>query len=321
MKICWVGWIGPCMLEASIGLKHYDPDMLYYVIGKNWSIPDAQVIKTLGNVKKFSTREQLFEDLKEFDVIFYDTYIFSHDDDPIRITSFLPGNGCVTQWPEWGQLPAIKVLFDGESVAGKREWYDNHLKYFDKCVTVNPDFPGLLVYFGADPEIYCSSTRICAATRGVKCLFSGDNLGVGYRKQLADLLNADKENLCLAERVSEKEWVELLSNSKMYLATYSCASGARDPMCIKPKDARALLCGALPLTEEYAPADRFLTPGVERVTFKDFDDLKNKIEYYSTHEEERLAIVAAGIARVMRDLTNEKMWRNVMNYLEEEVYG
>ena len=86
-------------------------------------------------------------------------------------------------------------------------------------------------------------------------------------------------------------------------------------MGLKPKELKALQCGALPLTEEYSYADRFLVPGKERVVFKNLSDLQEKIEYYDTHEDARLAIVEAGKKKISEELTNDKMWRKVIEHI------
>ena len=112
----------------------------------------------------------------------------------------------------------------------------------------------------------------------------------------------------------ENEWLKMMNRSKMYLATYSCASGQKHPMGLKPKEMKALLCGALPLTEEYLQADQFLIPGKERVTFKNMADLQEKINYYDTHEDERLAIVETGRRKFLYELTNDKMWEKAFKH-------
>jgi len=308
MRICWVGWLGPNVNEISKGLEKYDPQLTYYIVGQT---PHPALVKGM-NVRIVNTKEALFNALQDYDIIFYDTYVFSMQDNPL-IRAYLPGNGCVTQWPEWKELPAIKILFDGESAAGKEQWYRDHLQYFDKLITINPEMPGLLVYFGVDPKIYPD----WGVSRHIKVLYSGDGLRSGYRGQISQLLGEDPKNVVQFHKTKFESWVFSLNCSKMYLATYSCASGARDPMGIKHKDAKALLCGALPLTEEYRPADQFLRPGKERITFSTAEDLREKIQYYDTHEDERLEIVAAGKKRVLEELTNDKMWAKIMAYVME----
>ena len=306
MRIVYLGWTGPLMDELSAGLRQFDPDMLYYIIGHN--LPDRYdwaLFNTRKNVKQFVDRETLFRDLAEFDVIVYDTYIFSKDDQPDKIIPLIPGEGCPTQWPEWWNLKATTILFDGESMAGKSEWYYKNMKFFDHIVTCNPQMPGFYTYYGVDEKVYTNY----GSNNLIKALYTGDCLRSHYRAELYDLISKDSNNVCLEKKTDHRNWIDALNLSKMYLATYSCASGEKNPMCLKHKDAKALLCGALPLTEEFEDADRFLIPGKERITFKNLSDLQNKINYFDNHEDERRAIVEAGKKKVLSELTNDKMWQ------------
>jgi hypothetical protein len=303
MKICWLGWLGPYMDECSQGLLQFDPNMMYYIIGRNGNYTPT------GNVKMFTNKDELFSDLARFDVIIYDTYAYSLGDWGTNLQSFIGGNGCVTQWLEWGHLKAKKILFDAESISGKMDWFIAHTKFFDHTITDNPAMPGYYAYFTSS-KMYENT----GPNNEIKVLYTGSFTDMFYRKQLADFLRADPRNVVTGLVPGEGEWLKLLNRSKMYLATYSCASGQKYPMGLKPKECKALLCGALPLTEEYPYADRFLIPEKERVTFKDFADLRDKINYYDTHEDERLAIVAAGRKKFMEELTNERMWRKAFQY-------
>ena len=127
--------------------------------------------------------------------------------------------------------------------------------------------------------------------------------------EIYNSLLGDQRNICTT-KVPLLEWIDFLNVTKVYVSTYSCASGMKNPLGMKDKDAKALLCGALPLTEEFADADQFLVPGKERITFRDIKDLNDKIEYFDTHESERAEIVANGKKKVLAELTNERMWEN-----------
>lgn len=307
MKICWCGFTGPCMNEMSSGLLRLDPNMQFYIIGQGWSgdKEDYELFGTRKNQKTYTDQATLQRDLNEFDVIIYDTYIFSKDDCPNRIKPLIEGRGCPSQWTWWEELRAIKILFDGESQAGKIRWYHENMKFFDYVITGNPKMEGYYTYYGVEERVY----KNFGTNNKYKVLYSGDCIGSEYRKDLMNNLLPDPENKVIVNgKVSLTEWIQLLNESKMYIATYSCSSGARYPMNLKQKDAKALLCGALPLTEEFPEADQFLAPGIERVVFKDFGDLHEKIAYYNTHEDERRKIVEAGKRKVLAELTSDKTW-------------
>lgn len=302
MKICWLGF-GPGMNETSTGLYQFDPEMLSYFIGRGGAF-DRGAISQREHTKVFTTPQELFSDLEKFDVIIYDTYVFSVRDRP-DIVSFLPGNGCITQWDEWMKLKAKKIMFDGESVSGK-DWHRQHIQYFDYIFTTNPAMPGFYTYFGIDHKPYKND----GTNDSIKVLYSGSNLDKRYRKILSDFISKDPKNIILETLTGFEEWRALLNKSKMYLATFSCASGNMYPMHTKSKEYKALLCGALPLTEELAEADKFLIPGKERVTFSDLGDLQKKIDYYDKNESERKQIVEAGKKKVIEELNCYVMWRN-----------
>jgi hypothetical protein len=302
MKIAWLGF-GPGIPEHNVGLRQYDPDIFHYVIGRGgeFNVDNPDFLPKNG--KTFTTKEVLLSDLEKFDVIIYDTYVFSVGDRP-DIISYLPGNGCVTQWPEWMKLKARKILYDGESVSGKEWWYRSHLQYFDNIITTNPAMPGFLTYSGIDFKAYSNN----GLNDSVKVSYSGMCINRSYRKELADFLRMDPKNVVLETFLDNAEWLDLLNKSKMYLATFSCANGEKFPMHTKNKEYKALLCGALPLTEELPIADKFLVPGKERATFRNLNELKDKINYYDTHEEERRAIVEAGKKKVIGELNVYRMW-------------
>ncbi len=310
MKICWLGWFGYAMLEESSGLRQFDPDMVYYVIGSSRVSNIMQVADDLklqgisfDKVKWFTDEATLLEDLKAFDVVVYDTYIFSAADLPEVVIPLMPDEESFLKSEAWKNVAAKKILFDGESISGKG-WYYQFYRYFDFVRTSNFNMHGFYTYPSPNHRPYVDQ----GSHDVIKVLYSGSSASNAYRKELFDFLCQDPGNYC-SDKLAVSEWIQKLNSAKMCLCTYSCASGEKYPLSLKDKEAKALLCGALPLTEDFLIADRFLVPGKERVTFKDFPDLADKIVYYDTHEEERKAIVEAGKKKVLSQLTNDIMWR------------
>jgi hypothetical protein len=70
--------------------------------------------------------------------------------------------------------------------------------------------------------------------------------------------------------------------------------------------------GALLMTEDLPNLSDHFEPGVEVVAYSDAKDLAEKIRYYLEHEDERVAIAAAGQRRTLRDHT----YRNRMRELD-----
>jgi spore maturation protein CgeB len=74
--------------------------------------------------------------------------------------------------------------------------------------------------------------------------------------------------------------------------------------------------GALLVTEAAPNLDELFEPGREVVTYDGPSDLTDKLRHYLDHDDERLAIAAAGQARTLRDHTYAKLMRRLANLLE-----
>ena len=61
--------------------------------------------------------------------------------------------------------------------------------------------------------------------------------------------------------------------------------------------------GAMLITDEKDNLDELFEVGIEVVSYRDADDLIDKVRYYLTHDDERAAIAAAGQARTLREHT------------------
>jgi spore maturation protein CgeB len=74
------------------------------------------------------------------------------------------------------------------------------------------------------------------------------------------------------------------------------------------------------LLTETAPnlADLF-SPGREVVTYESEDDLVEKIEHYLEHDDERIAIAAAGQRRTLGEHTYRQLMAELAAILEERL--
>jgi len=68
----------------------------------------------------------------------------------------------------------------------------------------------------------------------------------------------------------------------------------------------AVGCGAFYMCEAVQGIESILVPNKEIVTFKDEEEMIDKIRYYLPKISERQSIARAGQARVLRDHTYEK---------------
>lgn len=62
-------------------------------------------------------------------------------------------------------------------------------------------------------------------------------------------------------------------------------------------------CGPLLVTEDLPKLEQFFRPGDEVVTFRDTDDLRQKLDYYLTHPTKRAAVAARGQRRTHKEHT------------------
>jgi spore maturation protein CgeB len=86
---------------------------------------------------------------------------------------------------------------------------------------------------------------------------------------------------------------------------------------VNPRLFEISACATLQLVDERPELANLYTPGVDIVSFQSADDLRNKIEYYLTHEEERREIVRKSLFRTV----NEHTYRNRLSRLLELVFG
>ncbi|MEY9096209.1 glycosyltransferase [Paenibacillus sp. RC84] len=70
-----------------------------------------------------------------------------------------------------------------------------------------------------------------------------------------------------------------------------------------PRTFEISACGVLQLTDIRNDLSRFYEPGTEIVTYGSAEELRDKLEYYLTHEEEGREIALRGLSRTMREHT------------------
>lgn len=307
MKIVWAGWPGPSMNDASVGLETIDPNIKFIEVGHHYEAAedDFKAYHPSQTKLRYTSVENLHKMLAEADVVIHNSYIFSQGHRP-EIFSYLPGAGCITQFPWWNSLKATKILLNDEGPAGQQEWYDSVAKHFDVVVDLPPIVPLSILF------------RHGGNHRHIDVMYTGDNLHLGYRRNITDTIcNMDTNWLVAGKRaMSIVTWTDALRDTKIYIATSSCASGDKEPMNPKNKEFKALLCGAMPITEDYTEGNQNLEPGKEKVTFSSMNELRNAITYYLEHEDERLAIAEAGRARVIRDHSSTTYWDNLFRRLK-----
>lgn len=84
---------------------------------------------------------------------------------------------------------------------------------------------------------------------------------------------------------------------------------------INPRTYEISACGTLQLTDIREDLPGFYRPGVELETYQNADDMMNKIDYYLTHENERLRIAMCGLQRTITDHTFNRRLQQLADIL------
>lgn len=81
---------------------------------------------------------------------------------------------------------------------------------------------------------------------------------------------------------------------------------------LKGRVFEVLHCGAMLLCDVNHHVSSYLRPGVDYVTWRDYEDLVEKARYYLQHDEERERIARQGHRQVTRFYNHEVFWRSLL---------
>ncbi|NBC71710.1 glycosyltransferase [Paenibacillus sacheonensis] len=70
---------------------------------------------------------------------------------------------------------------------------------------------------------------------------------------------------------------------------------------INPRTYEILACGTMQLTDQREDLPHYFVPGLELDTYANTVELRNKLEFYLTHEEERRTMALRGLRRTLND--------------------
>ncbi|MCO6432505.1 MAG: glycosyltransferase [Deltaproteobacteria bacterium] len=107
-------------------------------------------------------------------------------------------------------------------------------------------------------------------------------------------------------RISPDEYVKIFNASDININLHSSSEkDGVDPTgdFVNPRTIELAAAGAFQLVDERSHLAELLTPGEEVATFNSAADLKEKIEYYLAHPDERKRIAEKGRCRVLREHT------------------
>ncbi|CAM4274789.1 glycosyltransferase [Paenibacillus alkaliterrae] len=135
----------------------------------------------------------------------------------------------------------------------------------------------------------------------------------------------------IASKVSPGTWLNPEETSKVYNGAkivinlhrayddeaYNSNSRRIQAFSPNPRTFEISGCGVLQITDVRDDLGQFYKPGIEVVTYTTPEELREKMEYYLQHEEERRFIALRGLYRTMRDHT----YVNRMAQLLRTVFG
>lgn len=112
------------------------------------------------------------------------------------------------------------------------------------------------------------------------------------------------------------EMYEILARSKIVINVHERVAGGN---ANNMRLFEATGAGALLVTDRTANLDRFFAPGREVVAFEDADDLVAKVRHHLEHDDERVAIAAAGQERTLSEHTYRHRIGELAEMLEAEL--
>ena len=116
------------------------------------------------------------------------------------------------------------------------------------------------------------------------------------------------------------EMVKIFNASKISLNLHSSAQHeAIDPDgdFVNPRLFEVASCGAFQLVDERKEIRRFFEPEQEVVTFRNLSDLRDKVDYYLAHEEERTAIAERARTRAHNEHTYQHRMAEMLDFISD----
>ncbi len=119
-------------------------------------------------------------------------------------------------------------------------------------------------------------------------------------------------------RLTPEEYIKIFNSTDININLHS--STERDGVdpngdFLNPRVFELAACGAFQLTDPRSLLGEVFTPGKDIVTFTDVEDLKEKINYYSAHVEERKRIAEAGRRTVLEKHTYQHRYYDMLSII------
>jgi spore maturation protein CgeB len=112
----------------------------------------------------------------------------------------------------------------------------------------------------------------------------------------------------------QKDMVRMYSKSRINLG-FGGVAGLSDAYCLKGRDFEIPMSGGLYLTEYHPELDRFYVIGSEITTYRDFDDLVNKIRFLLSNPAKADEIRRRGYERAHREHSWEMRFEKIFQLI------
>jgi spore maturation protein CgeB len=126
-----------------------------------------------------------------------------------------------------------------------------------------------------------------------------------------------------SRRVAPEEYIKIFNSTDVNLNLHS--SSERDGVdpsgdFINPRTFELAGCGAFQLCDQRSLLPELFEVGKEIITFSNMSELRQKIEYYRAHPEERAAVCEAARARVIKHHTYEHRMEQMLSTIYASKY-
>jgi len=126
-----------------------------------------------------------------------------------------------------------------------------------------------------------------------------------------------------SRRIAPEEYIKIFNATAVNLNLHSSMErDGVDPSgdFLNPRTFELASCGAFQLVDERVLLSEAFEVGSEIVTFKDLPELREKIDYYLAHPEEREVINRRARARVLKDHTYDKRLEEMLSIIYASKY-
>lgn len=125
------------------------------------------------------------------------------------------------------------------------------------------------------------------------------------------------------KRITPEDYVKIFNASEINLNLHSSTErDGVDPYgdFVNPRTFELASAGAFQLVDERSHLSELFTDGDDIITFRSRDDLRDKIDYYLRHPEERLKITKKAQARVYREHTYAHRMQEMLSIIYGDKY-